>query len=154
MCEGVTTYIECYIEIPDSFNPYFCLQIWTYHSAGNIYSSMVTKQATTKTYHVIFGCHDSNVYCLRCCECVPELKWKTKLDSPVYATPCIDDNNNCIITASINGYLFVMDYNSGQVKCRITLPGEVYSSPVIYDSHIVIGCRDDNLYCFEMECKI
>lgn len=115
---------------------------------------MVTRHTVNGKYDVIFGCHDNNVYCLRCYECKPELKWKTNLDSPVYATPCIDDSNECIVAATTNGHLYVMDDSIGHVKCGISLPGGIFSSPVIYDSHIAVGCRDDNLYCFEIKYKI
>jgi acyl-CoA synthetase len=30
------------------------------------------------------------------------------------------------------------------------LPGEVFSSPVFVDSWVLLGCRDDHLYCLKV----
>ena len=30
------------------------------------------------------------------------------------------------------------------------LPGEVFSSPVIIDNQILVGCRDDGLHCLRL----
>ncbi len=35
---------------------------------------------------------------------------------------------------------------NGIVHCT-TLGGDVFSSPVAFDGHIVVGCRDNHLYC-------
>lgn len=32
--------------------------------------------------------------------------------------------------------------------CGVELPGQVFSSPVFVDDYVLIGCRDDHLYCF------
>ena len=32
----------------------------------------------------------------------------------------------------------------------ITLDGEIFSSPVVHDSKLFIGCRDDYLYAFNI----
>jgi acyl-CoA synthetase len=32
----------------------------------------------------------------------------------------------------------------------VQLPGEVFSSPVFVDSWVLLGCRDDHLYCLKV----
>jgi hypothetical protein len=31
--------------------------------------------------------------------------------------------------------------------CSVDLPADVFSSPVFFEGHLVVGCRDDHLYC-------
>jgi hypothetical protein len=31
--------------------------------------------------------------------------------------------------------------------CTVDLPADVFSSPVFFEGHLLIGCRDDHLYC-------
>lgn len=35
--------------------------------------------------------------------------------------------------------------------CGVTLPGELFSSPVFVDQWVLMGCRDDHLYCLRLE---
>ena len=35
------------------------------------------------------------------------------------------------------------------LKCEAKLPADTFSSPVMLGNSVVLGCRDDNLYCLE-----
>lgn len=35
-------------------------------------------------------------------------------------------------------------------RCTVHLPGEVFSSPVFFNDIVVVGCRDDHLYCLNV----
>eukprot|EP00884_Botryococcus_braunii_P022368 jgi/Botrbrau1/8815/Bobra.0335s0005.1 len=38
--------------------------------------------------------------------------------------------------------------------CGGCLPGEVFSSPVFFDGHVLVGCRDDHLYCVRIPTRV
>lgn len=65
-----------------------------------------------------------------------------------------------VVSASTNGYIRLLDDNTGDTLSQTKLPGEVFSSPVAVfqcdtsdnsqSSVIFIGCRDNNLYALEV----
>ena len=44
----------------------------------------------------------------------------------------------------------IFDLRSGEVLASCQLPGEVFSSPVVVGDYLVVGCRDDYVYCLEI----
>ncbi|KAK6173896.1 hypothetical protein SNE40_017271 [Patella caerulea] len=57
---------------------------------------------------------------------------------------------NCVVTISTNGDLSILDLITGNVKGVYKLPGEVFSSPVVVGNRVLIGCRDNFLYCLQI----
>lgn len=55
----------------------------------------------------------------------------------------------CVCVCTTSGQVYLLDVHTGEVLGSVRLPGEVFSSPVVVDSHILIGCRDDCIYCIE-----
>ena len=55
-----------------------------------------------------------------------------------------------VICCSTKGLLKVVDLNSGCVSSQMQLNGDVFSSPVFLDRKIVVGCRDDFVYCLHL----
>lgn len=55
-----------------------------------------------------------------------------------------------IAAANTAGEIFVLDA-TGELLTRVKCLGEVFSSPVLVDSLLLVGCRDDSVYCFEFE---
>jgi len=51
---------------------------------------------------------------------------------------------------STKGTLYCLSYDSGHQLMALSLPGPVFSSPVVTGNKILIGCRDDYLYCLEI----
>ena len=41
----------------------------------------------------------------------------------------------------------------GREYARLSLPGDVYSSPVAVGSQILVGCRDSHLYCLQVHTR-
>ena len=39
---------------------------------------------------------------------------------------------------------------TSQAVAQVTLPGEVFSSPVMISGRIFVGCRNDYLYCLDL----
>lgn len=57
------------------------------------------------------------------------------------------DCRTAVIACSTKGTVFVLSLDNGNVIAKLQLPGEVFSSPVVYRGCIYVGCRDNNLYC-------
>lgn len=117
------------------------LQVWQYQAEGKIFSSLSVMEDV-----VLFGCHDNYIYCLQCFQQSGELLWKVDLGSAVYATPCwVTPHHICV--ASTAGIVFILTKVSGLVLARVSLPGHIFSSPAFVKQSVVVGCRDDNVYC-------
>ncbi|CAC5412072.1 AASDH [Mytilus coruscus] len=53
--------------------------------------------------------------------------------------------------ASTDGYLYIVDFCSGEIVLKHFLSGQIFSSPVVYDNCLVVGCRNDFVYCLSIE---
>ena len=104
---------------------------------------------------ILVGSHSCRGYCL-CCH--GRLVWCYDADSPIYATPfafqasCkyigsdppVDLPMVCFISSE--GTIFIVSVADGTVLTSYKLPGEVFSSPVVRDCTMFVGCRDNYLY--------
>ena len=102
---------------------------------------------------VYSGSHDKCIYCWN--EHLG-LEWKTEVDSEIYSTPCycnvpiqnaLQDCVPCICACTTSGHVYILSAGCGRVLGSLRLPGDIFSSPVAVDNHIVVGCRDNNVYC-------
>ena len=55
-----------------------------------------------------------------------------------------------IVATSTNGKMYILDAEQGSLACSYTFPGEIYSSPVVVNDAIIVGCRDDNVYSLKL----
>ena len=119
------------------------------------------------------GSHDRSVYCWKD---KLELVWKREMASEVYSIPCVgtlalsdivarkgDTSNTprvhclhsqrlpCLCACSVSGQVCIYHLTSGDLLGSFDLPWQVYSSPVLVDGLLIVGCRDNNLYCMEVE---
>ena len=46
--------------------------------------------------------------------------------------------------------MYLLDLSDGSTLGHLRLPGDVFSSPVVVGSEVVVGCRDDNVYCMQI----
>ena len=53
--------------------------------------------------------------------------------------------------ATTTGILYVVGAEDGHVLYKTQMEGEVFSSPILYRNSLVVGCRDDNVYCFDID---
>ncbi|XP_045140067.1 beta-alanine-activating enzyme isoform X2 [Echinops telfairi] len=124
-------------------------QVWQFSTGAPIFSSpciMASEQ------EIIFGSHDCFIYC---CNMKGQLQWKFQVTSRVYATPFAFQNHRSsdqtlLAVASTDGKLWVLESKSGQLQSVYELPGEVFSSPVVWESMLVIGCRNNYVYCLDL----
>ncbi|NXI40950.1 ACSF4 enzyme, partial [Galbula dea] len=123
---------------------------WQFSTNGPVFSSPCISSLTKQ--EVYFGSHDSFIYC---CNMEGSLLWKFEATSSVYGTPFIfqsDDLKNKILLAAVStdGKVWILNAKSGSVEGVDKLPGEVFSSPVVWGTKLVVGCRNDYVYCLDL----
>eukprot|EP00079_Xenopus_tropicalis_P014600 XP_004911256.1 PREDICTED: acyl-CoA synthetase family member 4 isoform X2 [Xenopus tropicalis] len=136
---------------------FYCLshageKIWHLSTSGPIFSSPCLSNLSGCS---IFGSHDGYIYC---CSSEGLLLWKHKTSSKVYATPFVFPNpcmegRELVAAASTDGDLYILDVQSGSVITERKLPGQIFSSPLVWESSLIVGCRNDFVYCLELFCK-
>nr|XP_017513911.1 beta-alanine-activating enzyme isoform X1 [Manis javanica] len=128
---------------------HFGEQVWHFSTRAPIFSSPCTSASEQE---IFFGSHDCFIYC---CSMNGHLQWKFETTSRVYATPfafhyCNYSNEMFLAAASTDGKLWILESKSGQLQSVYELPGEVFSSPVVWESMLIIGCRNNYVYCLDL----
>lgn len=114
--------------------------VWRFRAAGPIFST-----PTIREQRILFGSHDNFLYCLH--EESGLQLWRVGFTSPIYSSPFAA---SVIICSDTNGYLKVLEFSTGRLLAQSRMDGQVFSSPVMVDHLVIVGCRDDNLYCFQL----
>lgn len=124
--------------------------MYQYQVNGNVFSS-VTVNADCEDLRIIFGCHDKHVYSFKVNENNITPDWKLEVDAAVYSTPFTFNNKFGIYVASvtISGHIYVSDAKNGKIILAYSIDEPVFSSPVVYRDNLIVGCRDNYLYCFK-----
>ncbi|NXP32817.1 ACSF4 enzyme, partial [Leiothrix lutea] len=125
-------------------------KVWQFSTNGPVFSSPCLSSLTKQ--EIFFGSHDCFIYC---CNMEGDLLWKFEATSSVYGTPFIfqsDDLNNKILLAAVStdGKVWILNARSGTAEGVYKLPGEVFSSPVVWGTKLVVGCRNDYVYCLDL----
>ncbi|KAF5926876.1 hypothetical protein HPG69_001507 [Diceros bicornis minor] len=128
---------------------HFGEQVWQFCTSEPIFSSPCTSASEQE---IFFGSHDCFIYC---CNLKGHLQWKFETTSRVYSTPFAFHNPNhsdemLLAAASTDGKLWILESKSGQLQSVYELPGEVFSSPVVWESMLIIGCRNNYVYCLDL----
>ncbi|XP_076993063.1 beta-alanine-activating enzyme isoform X4 [Tamandua tetradactyla] len=128
---------------------HFGEKVWQFSTSGPIFSSPCTSALQQE---IFFGSHDCFIYC---CNMKGHLQWKFEATSRVYATPFAfhsynHSNKILLAAASTDGKLWILESKSGQLQSVYELPGEVFSSPVVWESMLIIGCRNNYVYCLDL----
>ena len=114
---------------------------------------------------ILFGSHDGFVYCL---SDSGEMRWKFETDSQVYSSlfvalvqlmyahsntvPSQEHGNTSgavVAVCSTRGTIYFLSLD-GLFISSWTFPGQVFSSPIIVGDDVLVGCRDDFLYCLKI----
>ncbi|XP_055444620.1 beta-alanine-activating enzyme isoform X4 [Bubalus kerabau] len=128
---------------------HFGEQVWQFSTNEPIFSSPCTSASEQE---IFFGSHDCFIYC---CSMKGHLQWKFETTARVYSTPFVFRNYNhnsemLLAAASTDGKLWILESKSGQLQSVYELPGEVFSSPVVWESMLIIGCRNNYVYCLDL----
>jgi acyl-CoA synthetase len=100
---------------------------------------------------VIFGCHDGMLRCASLHD--GSLLWETDLGSVIFSSPIYMPIRDLVIVANTAGDVLAVDHCTGRVLAKTKLAGEVYSSPVVVNEVVFVGCRDDRLHAIRINKK-
>ncbi|GIY97462.1 beta-alanine-activating enzyme [Caerostris extrusa] len=121
-----------------------------YNTNGPVFSSATCITSAQYKHQLVFGCHDSIIYCVTTNG--KKNIWKFNGDSPIYATPFAFQwkENKYVAVASTVGIIYILSQNTGEVIQFWRCPGEIFSSPIVSNGFLIIGCRDNYVYCFNL----
>ncbi|XP_044054283.1 beta-alanine-activating enzyme [Siniperca chuatsi] len=128
--------------------------VWQFLTKGPVFSSPCV---TPDQQRVLCGSHDGCLYCLNCAD--GSLVWTFQTTGKVYSSPCAFDGSVVgrrgilVALASTDGAVWILDGQDGQMLASFTLPGELFSSPVVWEQSLVVGCRNDYVYCLKLTVK-
>ena len=54
---------------------------------------------------------------------------------------------SCVCVSTSSGVVYLLDLHTGRIHTSLSLGGQIFSSPAVVDNHILVGCRDDCVYC-------
>ncbi|CAN8006314.1 unnamed protein product [Ixodes hexagonus] len=117
--------------------------LWIASTDGPIFSSPVFVKGEQPS--IVIGCHDSDVYLISARD--GTLRWRLRLDSRVYATVFHFAEAGMFIAATTNGALHLINDKEGTLSSSYRFGGNVFSSPLVLGNCVVVGCRDNFLYC-------
>ncbi|CAF4040737.1 unnamed protein product, partial [Rotaria sp. Silwood2] len=122
-------------------------QKWSFLTNGPIFSSPCIFNNT-----LFIGCHDQYLYAIDLStEREGILQWKSLFPSMIYSSSFVYDNGRMVIAASTDGCLRILNTQTGEVICETQVDGNgLFSSPVSYLDYIIVGSRDDYLYCYKL----
>ena len=66
------------------------------------------------------------------------------------ATCCGDYCTSVVCVGGVDGSVYAFASGDGTPLATCKLPGAVFSSPSVCASRVIVGARDDRLYCLEL----
>ena len=138
------------------------IQVTTLSTGGAVFSSCCVTQDSDSGTRIHCGSHDRRVYCWN--EKL-QLEWKSEeFDSEIYSIPYVSEirfqteQGTCqkpvLFASTTSGCICILNPDSGLELGKLPLPWDVFSSPVIFDNCLAVGCRDDYVYCYNIvECQ-
>lgn len=118
----------------------------THKATKPIFSSPV-KMISNNSEGFVVGSHDGY---LRYLTMDGELVWSLHLKSVVFASPFVF-YDRYIAVSTTAGNIYLIDGKSGAILSSISLPAEVFSTPIVVNRILYCGCRDDHIYALQME---
>ncbi|KAI3448987.1 hypothetical protein Pfo_005652 [Paulownia fortunei] len=144
--------------------------VWKVRTGGPIFAGPCTSQALPS--QVLICSRDGSIYSFEME--TGSLIWKHAIGHPITSSPYVDENSElmsdisnlsdrliCVCDSSGSIYVFRVDSNAiGGLKqnmvqefARIDLEGDIFSSPVMIGGRIFVGCRDDHVYCIQLDVE-
>lgn len=69
----------------------------------------------------------------------------------IYASPFVHGNGRCVVVGSTDGCLRILETQTGSLVCETQMASQgLFSSPVCYQNFVLVGSRDDHLYCYRL----
>lgn len=130
------------------------MQMWEFLTNGPVFSSPCV---TADQGQVLCGSHDGCLYCLNGTD--GSLLWSFQTTGKVFSSPCVFDGSavgrrgTLVGLASTDGTVWILDGQDGRMLASFPLKGELFSSPVVWRRSLVVGCRNDFVYCLKLTVK-
>jgi len=113
-------------------------QKWSYQTGGSIFSSPAVSNG-----YVVFGSCDGKIYCLNLKD--GHLSWHKETGASVLGSPLI--SGDTIFIGGSNHTFMAINLNFATFFWKFSGPeGPVVSTPLLYDSNVIFGAWDKNLY--------
>ncbi|MBK6875926.1 MAG: PQQ-like beta-propeller repeat protein [Ignavibacteria bacterium] len=114
---------------------------WKFETGGSIFAD-----ATADSSRIYFGSDDLNFYCL---DSSGNLVWKKDLGTKFLSASTFYKDQ--IITAGIDGKVYSINKNNGEVKWTFRTKGPISGTPLLHGDKIFIGSFDKKFYCLNAE---
>ncbi|KAK7495282.1 hypothetical protein BaRGS_00013464 [Batillaria attramentaria] len=99
---------------------------------------------------VVVGCYDHHIYMLDVHS--GDVVWRVQTGNAVKCTPVTDLSSGLLLCGSHDGHLAALHcQSSGETVWRKDLKKPVFSSPVVDDDQVYVGCVDGGLYCLNIQ---
>ncbi|XP_072556169.1 beta-alanine-activating enzyme isoform X2 [Paramormyrops kingsleyae] len=131
-------------------------KVWQFSTGGPIFSSpcpMLGTQTDVANQRVLCGSHDGCVYCVNGSD--GTLVWRFQTGARVFSCPFAVNGSrwgctSLVVVSSTDGTVWLLDGDDGALRASLQLPGELFSSPVLWQDSLVVGCRNDLVYCVDI----
>lgn len=125
------------------------IQMWRYVIDGNVFSYPLTRyNFKSKRENVILGSQNKKIYYFEVDQTSIVLRHVLHLHAAVFSTTWWE--RDFLFIACTDGTLSVHNFSTNKLLKLTKLPGEVFSSPVVYGDLLVVGCRDNNTYILKL----
>lgn len=123
--------------------------LWTYYEMSGL--THASPAVSIKLGVVVCGCNDNFIYCLD--RKSGKLKWKFETKGEVKYSSVFDEKRRIVIVASMDGNVYCLSTDTGDVYAIFSAVGAFYSTPFLHQDCVFIGSLDKWVYCFSLKIK-
>lgn len=130
---------------------------WTHKINGNIFTSIECLTTTSPFdptgVRFIFGSQNQYLYCFKM-DSMGEYKenWQFVTSAPIRSTPILLKRaiENAVGVFSSDGLFRIIGCDDGRLIDQSKIDGDVFSTPAIHGQRLVVGSRNNFLYCIDL----
>src|SRR6476646_3255162 len=119
-------------------------KIWDFETSGEI-----TAGANFVDDNVLFGSHDSTLYCLRIAD--KEVVWKVKTEGPVNGSPLVAKGQTFV--AGCDSHLHIIEVTKGKTLAKIELSGQAAATAAVFGDQLYVGNMNAELQGLDLKKK-
>lgn len=127
----------------------YCLSLngdlhWSFNADGQVYSSPFVAELNSNHFTTC------QAKCFATCHAICHGKCCAMCHTTCCNKCDLSYTQMAVFVFSTFGTLYILELYSGVLLGSYSLPGEVFSSPVVIDKRVLVGCRNDYMYSLEM----